>query len=283
MNYYPFHLGDYAAHTAHLDILEDLAYRRLLDLYYLREAPIPADVQEAARLIRMKAQAEYVEAVLREFFELSEDGWRHRRCDEEIGRMKQKRAANDEKTTHERERMRRHRERRSELFEELRVAGITPAWDVSITELQRLRNACRNQPETHLQREQVETCNAPATAIPIPTPIPTPIPIPINTPSLRSGVDRTVTVKRPDDVPEDVWRDFLAVRKAKRSPLTPKAFEGIEREAKKAGLSIAEALNICIERGWQGFQASWDWKRTATRGPAPENFAAKDYGKGGDL
>lgn len=92
-----------------------------------------------------------------------------------------------------------------------------------------------------------------------------------------------MTVKRPDDVPEDVWRDFLTVRKAKRSPLTPKAFEGIEREAKKAGLSIAEALTICIERGWQGFQASWDWKRTASRSPAPENFAAKDYGKGGDL
>ena len=92
-----------------------------------------------------------------------------------------------------------------------------------------------------------------------------------------------MTVKRPDDVPEDVWRDFLAVRKAKRSPLAPKALEGIEREAKKAGLSITEVLTICIERGWQGFQASWDWKRTASRSPAPENFAAKDYGKGGKL
>jgi uncharacterized protein YdaU (DUF1376 family) len=92
MNYYPFHLGDYATHTAHLEMLEDLAYRRLLDLYYLRDAPIPADVQEAARLIRMKAQAEYVEAVLREFFDLAEDGWRHGRCDEELARMQDKQA-----------------------------------------------------------------------------------------------------------------------------------------------------------------------------------------------
>ena len=91
-----------------------------------------------------------------------------------------------------------------------------------------------------------------------------------------------MTVKKPDDVPEDVWRDFLAVRKAKRSPLTPKAFEGIEREAKKAGLLITEALTICIERGWQGFQASWDWNRGAGKGPAPENFAAKKY-ESGDL
>lgn len=36
MNYFPFHVGDYAAHTAHLEPLEDLAYRRMLDAYYLR-------------------------------------------------------------------------------------------------------------------------------------------------------------------------------------------------------------------------------------------------------
>ncbi|NDC25981.1 MAG: DUF1376 domain-containing protein, partial [Proteobacteria bacterium] len=34
MHYYPFHVGDYQAHTAHLTNTEDLAYRRMLDLYY---------------------------------------------------------------------------------------------------------------------------------------------------------------------------------------------------------------------------------------------------------
>lgn len=91
-----------------------------------------------------------------------------------------------------------------------------------------------------------------------------------------------MTVKKPDEVPAEIWRDFQAVRKAKRSPLTPKAFEGIEREAKKAGITITEALTICIERGWQGFNASWDWKATGKRAPAPENFAAKKY-ESGDL
>lgn len=242
MNYYPFHLGDYATHTAHLDMLEDLAYRRLLDLYYLREAPIPADVQEAARLIRMKAQSEYVEAVLREFFELSEDGWRHGRCDEELARMQDKQA-------------------KARASAEASVKA---------------RQAKAMQSSNDRATDAQPTLDVGATTVELPTPTPTPTPS--TTTSLRS-----VGAKRPDDVPEDVWRDFLAVRKAKRSPLTPKAFEGIEREAKKAGLSIAEALTICIERGWQGFQASWDWKRTASRSPAPENFAAKDYGKGGDL
>lgn len=92
MNYYPFHLGDYTAHTAHLEPLEDLAYRRLLDQYYLREGPLPADIQATAKLVRMRAQAADVEAVLHEFFDLTDDGWRHRRCDEEIDRMRDKQA-----------------------------------------------------------------------------------------------------------------------------------------------------------------------------------------------
>ncbi|RPP48164.1 hypothetical protein IPC1156_32430, partial [Pseudomonas aeruginosa] len=37
MNFYPFHPGDYMLRTAHLEPLEDLAYRRLLDLYYVGE------------------------------------------------------------------------------------------------------------------------------------------------------------------------------------------------------------------------------------------------------
>lgn len=92
MNYYPFHLGDYAAHTAHLEPLEDLAYRRMLDAYYLREAPLPADPGEVARLIRMRKNMAEVEAVLREFFELTDDGWHQERCDAEVDRMKEKQA-----------------------------------------------------------------------------------------------------------------------------------------------------------------------------------------------
>jgi len=73
LNYYPFHVGDYAAHTAHLEPMEDLAYRRMLDLYYLRECALPQEPAEVARLIRMRSNVAEVEAVLREFF-TSNDG-----------------------------------------------------------------------------------------------------------------------------------------------------------------------------------------------------------------
>ena len=49
VNYYPFNLGDYAAHTGHLEPMEDLAYRRLLDVYYMREEALPSDIQYTAK------------------------------------------------------------------------------------------------------------------------------------------------------------------------------------------------------------------------------------------
>ena len=92
MNYFPFHVGDYAAHTGHLEPMEDLAYRRLLDQYYLREGPLPADIVATAKLIRMRSMQADVESVLREFFTLTEAGWVHVRCEQEIERMQDKQA-----------------------------------------------------------------------------------------------------------------------------------------------------------------------------------------------
>jgi uncharacterized protein YdaU (DUF1376 family) len=93
VNYYPFHLGDYAAHTAHLEPMEDLAYRRMLDLYYLREDALPEDPAEIARLIRLKGCVDEVRTVLREFFTNNDgDGWIHMRCEEEIRKMQDKQA-----------------------------------------------------------------------------------------------------------------------------------------------------------------------------------------------
>lgn len=84
MNFYKHHLGDYDGHTAHLSWDEDMAYTRLMRAYYRREMPIPA--AEAYRLCRAssKGQKEAVDSVLREFFNLQDDGWHNKRCDEEI-------------------------------------------------------------------------------------------------------------------------------------------------------------------------------------------------------
>ena len=68
----------------------------------------------------------------------------------------------------------------------------------------------------------------------------------------------------PADVPEAVWRDFLAIRAAKRSPLTETALANIEREARSAGVSLTTALETCCANGWAGFQADWYVKRNTS-------------------
>jgi hypothetical protein len=70
-----------------------------------------------------------------------------------------------------------------------------------------------------------------------------------------------VLAPRPPQVTDRIWNDFLAVRRSKRAPLTKTALQGIVREASKAGITVAEALQICCERNWQSFNASWDWKQ----------------------
>ncbi len=84
MIWYKFHLGDYITHTTHLSDAEDLAYRRLLDLYYMSEAPIPLDAQSVARKIRL--DLDITESVLGEFFEHTPEGYRNNRCDAEIAK-----------------------------------------------------------------------------------------------------------------------------------------------------------------------------------------------------
>lgn len=84
VNYYPHHIGDYKAATAHLSNEEDLAYRRLLEMYYDTERPIPLETQWVSR--RLRVTTESIETVLADFFVKQEDGWHHARCDAEIAK-----------------------------------------------------------------------------------------------------------------------------------------------------------------------------------------------------
>jgi uncharacterized protein YdaU (DUF1376 family) len=86
MHHYPHHIGDYRTHTAHLTMVEDGAYRRLLDIYYMNEFALPPDIATVQRLVaaRSKEERAAVATILHEFFLLETDGWHQRRADEEI-------------------------------------------------------------------------------------------------------------------------------------------------------------------------------------------------------
>lgn len=86
-----------------------------------------------------------------------------------------------------------------------------------------------------------------AQAMPMQCPSPSPSPLPIK------------RIKRvtPEGVLQNVWDDFLQLRKGKRSAVTDTVMRGIEKEAQKAGISLNDALEHCCISGWQSFNAEW--------------------------
>ena len=84
MHYYQFNIGDYHSHTSHLDPLEDIAYRRMIDWCFLHERQLPNNTEEIARLIRMRSHCECIAVVLREFFTATDDGYFSSRIQKEI-------------------------------------------------------------------------------------------------------------------------------------------------------------------------------------------------------
>jgi uncharacterized protein YdaU (DUF1376 family) len=90
MHYYQFNIGDYASHTRHLTAIEDIAYRRLLDIYYLHERPLNSGSASVARQINMREYETEVKSILDEFFTLTDDGWINVRADKEIAHYRGK-------------------------------------------------------------------------------------------------------------------------------------------------------------------------------------------------
>ena len=90
MHYYQWNIGDYVSHTRHLSPIEDIAYRRLLDAYYLSERPLNSGVTVVARQIGLRDYEQEVAIVLDEFFKLTEDGWISSRADKEIAHFHSK-------------------------------------------------------------------------------------------------------------------------------------------------------------------------------------------------
>lgn len=59
-------------------------------------------------------------------------------------------------------------------------------------------------------------------------------------------------------LPDDLLQEWKLIRKKKKSgEVTERVFSGVEREAKKAGVSAERAVEICCEKGWASFDASW--------------------------
>ncbi len=162
MNFFRFHLGDWAAATAHLTMVEDAVYGRLIRRYYNTEAALPVDHAELCRVVgaRSKVERQAVDTVLAEYFELCDDGYHQSRCDAEIAAYQATQAGADAAKAAEHERLRRHRQERSDLFAGLRAHGVSLPWN---TPMGRVRELAKQYGVASASAPEASPATPPAT------------------------------------------------------------------------------------------------------------------------
>jgi len=229
MHFYKFHIGDYMSHTRHLSLLEDLAYRRLLDFYFLHEQPIKH--RDAARQIGMREHEEDVLTVLNEFFLSTDDGFVNPRANKEI--------------------------------QEYKAHQGTSAYGAFIRDNQSLKSVV--QKDVYIQHFTNGTLDTYINTLRTQD-----VPI-MSTSSIHDATinhkplttnhkpkrENATNVACPPDVSQQVWGDWVALRKSKKAPITQTVLNGAIAEAKILGWPLEKFLAEWCSRGSQGLKAEW--------------------------
>ncbi|MCR4299008.1 MAG: YdaU family protein, partial [Gallionella sp.] len=84
--WFAWYPADYRAKTTHLTFIEDAAYRRLLEAYYERRGPLPANLEGLYRMVASQTseEREAVRKIAAEFFVDKGGFLHHERCDAEL-------------------------------------------------------------------------------------------------------------------------------------------------------------------------------------------------------
>jgi hypothetical protein len=124
---------------------------------------------------------------------------------------------------------------------------FAPDCDASDALADCLRDAPENTPEAEAlqrQRTEAETLQKPA--------------------ARKKSQANSVEFLIAQGVDSQHAQDWLKVRSTKRAPLTESAWKAVCDEAAKAGITPAQAVEICAQKSWQGFNASWNWQGSQT-------------------
>lgn len=229
MHYYKFNIGDYKSHTSHLDPLEDIAYRRMLDYCYLKEIGLPESLEEIGRLISMRTHCDCIANVLREFFYLDDGVYKNKRVEIDLHEFKSKseKAANSAK-----EKWRKHR--------------LSSDANAERTQCENDANAMltiNHKPLTINQEPDIYTQDAKALAI--------------KPKKEKVKVEYTLQEIISLGVDEQKAKDWIAIRKHKKQLVTQSALEYMNTEAKAIGLTLQQAIELCAQKGWGGLQRSY--------------------------
>jgi uncharacterized protein YdaU (DUF1376 family) len=221
MHYYKRNLGDYAKKAGRLTMLQHGAYTLLTDACYDRERFPTLDEAIDWTWASTEAEIEAVKFVLRKFFTLEAGVYVQKRIQEEVGEYHTK------STTNARIAKEREAKRKESSTERTRNVNDSSPGDNEPPPNQ--------EPITINHKEEKEKEKKEKTDKP----------------------KRTTPVTRPEDVAEQTWTDWLALRKAKNAPVTETVLKSAIGEAQKANLSLNRFLEIWCARGSQGLEASW--------------------------
>lgn len=223
MHYYQFNIGDYASHTRHLSLMENLAYRLLLDHYYLHERPLNVCLTDVARSINMREYVAEIEIVLNEFFELDPAiGWINKRADEEIAKYHAK----------------------SKSASKAGKASAATRLNKRSTDAEQTLNTNSTDVQPNIKQETRNNKQSKATSL-----------------------------GKPSDVTDQVWADFLTLRKAKRAPVTETVIDGIRKDAMTINITLDDALKFTCKKGWQSFNPEWYQNSAGAQKKSDDLFA----------
>ena len=236
MKHYPHHISDFNNATRHLTRIERGLYRDLLDLYYETEKPLPADVGEVARRIVANELSTDVERMLNEFFIQTPNGWYHVRCDEEISKY--------QSNNSQRAMAGKASAAKKALKKHKALNGDSTSVEIPL-----------NENPTGIQNQSTNQ--------------------PINHKPIEEKGERAKALVRPDDVEEQVWSDWVQLRKAKKAPVTETVLKTARKEAALAVMTLTAFLEIWCARGSVGLEAAWLRKTDGKNAPANvHKFAA---------
>jgi hypothetical protein len=96
----------------------------------------------------------------------------------------------------------------------------------------------------------------------------------VNTDKGETPRKRSASIPCPNDVDQQTWADWLALRKEKRASVTATVIAGARRQADKAGMTLEAFLQVWCRRGSQGLEADWLKPHERTNGAGPKHAAA---------
>lgn len=227
MNYYERHLGDYARDTGHLSMLEHGAYTLLMDRYYATEEGIPQD--QAYRFAHAKSMAERaaVDAVLLEFFTLTDGYWRKARIDQEI------------EAARVRIRTARANGKLGGRPKSATDAPIEKPAGFLLGTPSQTQQKAHQAPSSKLQAEQEQEQDQKQKPPPA-------------APAAVRPVAKIPPI--PEWIDPEAWAGFVAMRQRERHPLTPRAVKLILAELDRfrlAGIDPAAILDQSTRNNWR--------------------------------